>query len=201
MSQLLSIGPAGKGSSTVRSLTSTATFGGKRLPQGGFSLVEVVISMVILTLLGAGIIAATLQIRRAAESTVRESLAVAIGTGFLEQLISSDYPILRNQADAGASWRFFTRDGTEESIPLRPIGTTGDGTRIEVPLVTELKTDESGTSVDSETTMALWVLPMIDRAPDNSENALNIIIRLTWDDPRGRKTTRSLAYVRSRVPQ
>ena len=202
MSQLLSIRSLPKRPPAVFLSKGTAKkFYGKRYSRSGFSLVEVVLSMALLTLLGAGIVASTLQIRRAAESTVRESLAVAVGTGFLEQLISAEYPILRNHADSGSSWRFFTRDGTEESILLRSIGTTGNGTRIDIPLVTELKSDGSGGTGNSETTMGLWVLPMIDRAPGNGENALHINIRLTWDSPNGGQTTRSLAYVRSRVPK
>ncbi len=163
--------------------------------RAGFSLVEVVVAMVLLTILAAGVISSTMQIRKTAESNMRESLAVAVGTGFLEQLISAEFPLLQIAADNNALWDFFTRDGSPESIRIRPVGYEGEGNTIEIPLITDVEGEETAT-------MPLTVLPMVERAEGNPDNALNIIVRIQWNEAlSGQERTRSFVYVRSRVPR
>lgn len=161
----------------------------------GFSLVEVLVAMALLVLLAAGVISSTLQIRKAAESNMRESLAVAVGTGFLEQLVSAEFPLLQLVTDSNGEWDFFTRDGSPEPIRIRPVGYEGTVDTIEIPLITDVTGAETST-------MELTVLPMVERAAGNPDNQLNIIVRIAWKEPLSDvERTRSFVYVRSRVPR
>ncbi|MCC5807964.1 MAG: type II secretion system protein [Opitutales bacterium] len=163
--------------------------------RAGFSLIEVVVAMVLLSILAAGLISSTMHIRRAAEANMREALAVAVGTGFLEQLISAEYNLLQAAADTNALWDFFTRDGSPEPVRIRPVGYDGDGDTIEIPLVTDTEGQET-------TSMPLQILPMVERADGNPDNALNIIVRIRWNEAlSNEERTRSFVYVRSRVPR
>ncbi len=172
---------------------------GRTMPRAGaragFSLVEVVVAMVLLAILAAGLISSTMQIRKAADSNMREALAVAVGTGFLEQLISAEFPLLQIAADNNVLWDFFTRDGSPEPIRIRPVGYDGEADSIEIPLVTDTDGNES-------VTMPLQVLPMVERAEGNPDNALNIVVRIRWNEALSKEErTRSFVYVRSRVPR
>jgi prepilin-type N-terminal cleavage/methylation domain-containing protein len=177
----------------------------------GLTLMEVMISLVLFSLLAAGVFSATLQARRHAEANVREAIAVSVATGFLEQLAATDFPLLARHVDNRAiNFPFIARDGRPvvPSKNLRPLNATGWGDPIEVPIRAEK--DASGNVVlDSdgnpqEALMDFWFIPMASRSTDTPGDAIEIAIHFRWDNGRSQATgfypERRLVTLRTRVP-
>jgi type II secretory pathway pseudopilin PulG len=117
----------------------------------GLSLVEVMMSIVVLSLLTLGVLAALLQSRRATEGSVYQVTATTVATGYLEQLksmnlgqliaplnsegvpdFSTSYmiPTLYPQPDANAeatSDPLYTSIGTPPALSSITLGTTPSG--------------------------------------------------------------------------
>jgi type II secretory pathway pseudopilin PulG len=187
---------AGSGERTGARLKSAAS--------GGFSLVEVVVSFFLFTLLAAGLFSSALQVRKWSEASVRESVATAVATGFLEQLAATDFPNIVNRIeDRSKPFAFVSRDGEpiEPSKSLKTMDETDWGDPIEVPLVNKL--DEDGDPIDGPA-MDFWFIPGVERSADTPNDSVDIRIRFRWDNGQGRDEddlpVRSLFLVRTRVP-
>jgi prepilin-type N-terminal cleavage/methylation domain-containing protein len=121
----------------------------KAISERGFTLVEVVIASVIFSILAAGLFSSALQARKWAEASVRESVATAVATGFLEQLTATDFAnIIDRIEDRSQPFGFVSRDG-EPLTPaqsLRPMSASDWGETIEVPLINRV--DKDGNEID-----------------------------------------------------
>jgi prepilin-type N-terminal cleavage/methylation domain-containing protein len=118
--------------------------------QAGLSLVEVMISIVVLSILTMGILATLLQSRRATEGSIYQVTATTVATGYLEQLktmnlaslanidssgiaqLGTSYPIptLYPQPDANTeatSDPLYTSIGSPPAITSLTLGTTPTG--------------------------------------------------------------------------
>ena len=154
------------------SQSSRVSTGARRCERAGFTLVEVIVSMVILGLLGLGIVASTLQIRRAAEATVREANANAVAIGFLEQLQGMDYTILSQLAAANGEMSFVVRDGTELKIALNSADFTG-------PLSIPINVDREG---EYSSNMDFWLRVSAQRDTGGLPS-LHVKLAYRWQDP------------------
>lgn len=169
----------------------------------GFTLVEVMISMTIFAVLAAGLIYGALHVRFTAEAAVRESIAVAIATGFLEQMSAAEFDNLSNRiSNRNSTFQFVSRDG-QELDPARGLETmtqTDWGDPMDVPLVD--KRDEDDNIIQGPT-MDFWFIPAAASSADALEDSIDIRIRFRWDNGRSQKTgrypERTLVMVRNRI--
>ena len=169
----------------------------------GFTLTEVIISALIFALLATGIFASAIYVRRQAEASVRESIALAVSTGFLEQLFACDFPIIATHIENRAlNFPFVSRDGQALDQPrgLATMAATDWGQPIEVPLVD--RRDASGNAIRGPR-MRLWFIPAVERSVDTPGDAVDIRIRFRWDNGQSGRTgvfpERTLYVVRTRV--
>ena len=63
-----------------------------------YSLIEVLVGMAIFTMMSAGLISMTFQVRSTAEENVYQNTALALGQAYLEQIRSIDFSRLRDVA-------------------------------------------------------------------------------------------------------
>lgn len=172
--------------------------------KAGFTLVEVMISLLVFTMLAAGVFYSTLQARRMAEATVREAIAVAVAQGFLEQIAATDFPLLAaHLEDRTRIFPFVSRDGQFISPPktLQLPSATGWGQPIKVPIVDRM--NDAGERVDGPE-MDFWFIPAVGFSTDTPNDAIEIRIRFRWDNGRSIATgfypERTLVAVRTRIP-
>lgn len=168
-----------------------------------FTLTEVVISALIFSMLAAGIFSSAIFVRRQAEASVRESIAVSVSTGFLEQLFATDFPVLIDHlSDRSRDFPFVSRDGEPLDRPrgLMAMDTTDWGDPIEVPLVD--RRDAAGNQVPGPQ-MRLWFIPAVQRSTDTVNDAVDIRIRFRWDSGQSSRNgifpERTLYVIRTRV--
>ncbi|MCH8475319.1 MAG: prepilin-type N-terminal cleavage/methylation domain-containing protein [Opitutales bacterium] len=136
-----------------------------------FTLIEVVIAIFVFGLLSAGIISATVQARKMSEANVREATAAAVASGFLEQLYSIDYTVLRQRALLNGDVSFVIRDGATLEIPLNAGDFTG-------PLRIPIGANESG---DFIVFMDFWIEIEIRQSANLPSLEKTLVYR--WDDP------------------
>jgi type II secretory pathway pseudopilin PulG len=78
----------------------------------GVSLVEMVIAMGVLTMVSAGLISVTYQVRSTAEQAVYQNTALTLAQGYLEQLRSLDYTTLNAAAETATVLPLINAAGT-----------------------------------------------------------------------------------------
>jgi prepilin-type N-terminal cleavage/methylation domain-containing protein len=157
--------------------------------RSGLTLIEVVVSIAILALLFAGIVAAVLHLRRTAESLVREEIATAVAGGFLEQVRAVDYPELLALANTGGVLELIIRNNARIEVVVN----AQNWTQVMVPLTT----DPDG-AVQNEMPFFFRIL-LEDMDPMRSV-AMRVPFR--WDDVlTGNQLERELVLVRSAIPR
>jgi hypothetical protein len=161
------------------------------------------ISMTIFALVSAGLIASALHVRFTAEAAVRESIAVAIATGFLEQMSASEFGNLSNRIiDRTSAFGFVSRDGQplDPARGLEPMTETDWGEVLGVPLVDER--DEDGNVIPGPV-MNFWFIPAAGFSADALDDSIDIRIRFRWDNGRSQRTgrfpERTLIMMRTRI--
>lgn len=139
-----------------------------------------------------------------AEATVRESIAVAVATGFLEQMAATDFPLLvMHVDDRSRPFGFVSRDGQAitPSKTLRPAGATDWGQPIRIPIVDKL--NDEGERVQGPE-MEFWFIPAVARSEDTPNDAVEIRLHFRWDNGRSQATDfypeRTLVAIRTRIP-
>ncbi|TVP77178.1 MAG: type II secretion system protein [Puniceicoccaceae bacterium] len=161
--------------------------------RSGLTLVEVIISLVVLSMLAIGIIASVLQVRRTSEAQVRGELAYAVANGFLEQVRGVNYNELSEASQSGANVELITRNNTFVEVAIN----SAEFTELRVPL----SIDGDG-SVATEMTFSFRV--QIDVPIDSDTGAplrmMSIRVPYRWWDPViNDERQRELILVRSQV--
>lgn len=168
-----------------------------------FTLVEVMVSMTLFAFLAAGTVYASLQARSWSEQIVRESIATAVASGFLEQMTAAEFAILMDSVvDRSQPFGFITRDGQALNPPktLTPMSSTDWGDPIVVPLVD--KRDDDGNVIVGPS-MNMWLIPAAEAAVDSPNDAIAIRLHFRWQTGRkgGEEVTarRTLIALKTRV--
>jgi prepilin-type N-terminal cleavage/methylation domain-containing protein len=162
----------------------------KRTPQGGFSLVEVMIAMGLLAMIALGISQNLILTRGIAETNMREATANAAVSGYLEQLKSITYGrILTSIRDTTRPLPTKLSEGQPDPLYL--------GQWMTKNIV--IDEDENG---KVQQTMPLHVRVEIeDLSSSGNGRALAIEFEYAWEDARtGARRDRSLRTIRSFVP-
>jgi prepilin-type N-terminal cleavage/methylation domain-containing protein len=160
-----------------------------RQHKSGLTLVEVVISIAILALLFAGIVAAVLHLRRTSESLVREEIATAVAGGFIEQVRAVDYPELLALANGGGILELIIRNNERIDVVVNEQGWT----EVMVPLTT----DPAG-AVQNE--MTFWFRILLEDMDPMRSVVMRVPFR--WVDVlTGNLMERELVLIRSAIPR
>ncbi len=163
-----------------------------RIRKSGLTLVEVIISLVVLSILAIGIIASVLQVRRTSESQVRAELAYGVANGFIEQIRGINYNSLAEFAFSGAQVELITQNDTRIFVPVN----SSEFTEVRVPLTID---------ADGETTtdMVFAFRVLVTVPTDASGTPLRMLsmrIPYRWWDPLiDGERERELTLVRSQV--
>lgn len=161
-------------------------------------------STLIFALLAGGIFSSAIYVRRVAEANVRESIAVSVSNGFLEQIFSTDFPVIIQHIDNRTlNYPFVSRNGDPLNQPrgFALMNSTNWGQPISVPLVD--RRNAAGVSIPGPQ-MRLWFIPSVERSADTPADAVDIRIRFRWDNGRSGATgvfpERTIFIVRTRIP-
>ena len=158
----------------------------------GLTLTEIVIAMFAFAIISAGVLAGVTQARKMAESNVRENNAVAVAGGFMEQLLATDYTVVRRASnptatDSDRTLRFVIRDGEFLDV----LANSGDWVGpLRIPIGV-------GEDDDFDRYMNFWMevelAPTTDGLPSLSKT-----VRYKWSDPFSRRDhIRQISVVRA----
>lgn len=160
-----------------------------RRARAGFTLVEAMVSTFVLGILGLGIVGSTLQLRSAAEATVREANANAVAIGFLEQLQGMDYTMLAQLAATDGDMVFVVRDGTALTVKLNQADFSD-------PLDIPINVDVLG---EYTSNMDFWLLVEVEPSAGNLPS-LDIKLRYRWENPHSQRVNEGeLTLIRART--
>lgn len=151
----------------------------------GLTLFEAMVAIALLAVVSAGIVTGSIQIRKMAESSVRENTASSVAAGFLEQMVAIDYPVLEGFIGAQVEFDFAIRDGGTQTVT---INNPNNPPVLRIPIG-----DDDGDEIN----MDFWFIPRVAATPDGYRSIL-ITIDYFWNDPWSRdRLQRSMAMVRA----
>jgi len=160
-----------------------------RQDKKGLTLIEVVISIAVLAILMAGIVASILHLRRTSEALVREEIATAVAGGFLEQVRAVDYPELLGLANNGGMLELIIRNNVRIDVQVDSLAWT----EVMVPLTT----NPAGL-VENEMVFRFRVI-LEDMQPMRS---VSIRVPFEWEDVLTRNwMQREVVLIRSAIPR
>lgn len=168
--------------------------------QKGYSLVEVMISVGILTIVAAGISSVTMMTSRIAYSNIYENTAYNIAQAYAEQIKSINFTAIRNALEDPATY-----DIPTESLMLGSSEETGDlkiddplifGVPLEKEIVVDIEEGQSGELVERR--MRMWILPTgTDLTTETScWDAIEIALDFEWEVFDGSGLTRHSGQVK-----
>lgn len=153
----------------------------------GFTLVEVIISLVILTFVAAGLMSFLISIKYAAEDNLYESTALTVALSTLEQMKSKKFGEL-SDSQSNSTFDLISGNGEVRSLNLNVPNI------IEVPIITD------GTSSNNTVakTLSLTLEPSIQ--PTTTNTGFWLEVKYSYDHPRsGRTRTEIVRNIRSNV--
>ena len=154
--------------------------------QSGFTLVEVIFSLVILALLFAGLFQISAFTKFNAEQNLYEVTALNAALGIIEQMKSANYDLLTDPPKTVTGDPYFTlTTTTDETINL----TLGSSNILAVPVITE-----AGGS--TRKLLDIELTPILQSSANRVQNLVNttepsgvwITINYSWEHPRTQKT-------------
>lgn len=137
----------------------------------GFSLVEILISMFVLTVLALATTKTLIVSKYTAEDSLYEATALNLGLSIIEQMKSASYVVLENPPLSGGapSFRMLVENGAEEILIL------DEANLLQVPIVTEASGDQTKR-------LPTTVIPSITDMTDGS--GLWLEVRYSFEHPR-----------------
>ena len=147
----------------------------------GFTLIETLITTVVLTLVAVGVTSFLISIQYTAQDSLYESTAFTVASSTLEQMKSEDAADLENAMNDGT---FNLITSLDTNIPL----TLGASNVLPIPIVT---------NADNPQTMELTMTPSI--AALVGGNGYRLRIEYAYDHPRDNRTrTKVISSIRAR---
>lgn len=157
--------------------------------KGGFSLMEVMLAMVILTLIAMGISQGLVSARSISETNIREVTANAVASGYLEQMKAIEYSTLM----------ISIRD---PNVPVPTVLSLGapDPLYLDQWVTKSVVIDEDPIT-KKERRMPMHVrLELEDLEPSGNGTAIAIALFFAWEDAKtGKRHERALRTVKSLV--
>ena len=136
----------------------------------GLTLVEVMVAVGLFTILAGSVISAALYARKAAEVSLYESTAMAVCTGYMEQLKSMPYADLRNSITTGV-----VNAELDQGVP-DPLNLNQWNTR-------KILIDDNNYRGTRKFAEMRFYVQIVDRQPTSSRDLMMINIVAAWPDP------------------
>lgn len=153
----------------------------------GFTLIEVIISLVILTFVALGLMSFLISIKYAAEDNLYESTALTVALSTLEQMKSKKFGELSSSQN-NSTFDLVSGNGEITSLNLNAPNI------IQIPLIT----DEASSDNAVIKTLPLTLEPSIQ--PTTSNTGFWLEVKYSYDHPRnGRTRTEIVRNIRSDV--
>lgn len=168
--------------------------------KGGFSLVEVMIGALILTMIGVGTLSGLLQARRMTQGSINEGTAMTVAQGYLEQMKNMQFALLDNSEITE-----LINQGAQDTLRVSPkvnnpsVGASSDISNVKS---LDLNNTPNNTTDDLVIDFVLYVEDITDTSLEVGE-ARRVILRYTYTDNshlNGRTVTNTLMTIRSDVP-
>ena len=154
----------------------------------GFTLIEVIISLVILTFIAVGLMSFLISIKYAAEDNLYESTALTVALSTLEQMKSKKFGELSSSQSNSI---FYLTSGNGEVTPLN----LNAPNIIQIPLITDEASSDNTVIIK---TLPLTLEPSIQ--PTTSNTGFWLEVKYSYDHPRnGRTRTEIVRNIRSDV--
>jgi len=157
----------------------------------GFTLVEIMISLFVLTMMALSFVATAIQARKMSEAAVYHATALSAAQGYIEQIMSMEYQYLINAYYAPGS----------APLPTKSDENTDDPLYLNVPNTKQITVDVDKDGNTSKT-LEIIVTPKLTNLSDSlNYNAMEITLEYEWEAP-GTSTPhkRALRIARSYVP-
>jgi prepilin-type N-terminal cleavage/methylation domain-containing protein len=163
--------------------------GGNGRKKKGFTLIELMLALTLLSIIAMGLTAGNMLSRRNAEGAIHESTAITIATGYLEQLKSMEYQtILASVNDPQIPLPTKINQGTLDPIFLEQWN----------PKKVTLNINAQG---EVTQTMVVEVRPSIMDMSANGERILGMEMVYRWQrPPEGVVLERAIRSARAWVP-
>ncbi len=153
----------------------------------GFTLIEVIISLVILTFVALGLMSFLISIKYAAEDNLYESTALTVALSTLEQMKSKKFGELSNSQNS-STFDLISGNGEVQSLKLN------EPNDIEIPIIT----DETSPDNSVIKNLPLTLEPSIQ--PTTTNTGFWLEVKYSYDHPRnGRTRTEIVRNIRSNV--
>lgn len=165
-----------------------------------FSLVEVMVAAVILSLIGFGTLSGMLQARRMTQGSINEGTAMTVAQGYLEQMKNMQFSLLD-----GSEITELINQGAADTLKVSPTVSNpevGGGSDISNVKSLDINNTPNDPGDDLVIDFVLYIENLTDLASEVGE-ARRIVIRYSYSDnsQRGRRSvTNTLVTVRSDVP-
>lgn len=154
----------------------------------GYSLVEVIISMFVLTLLSLAFTRGLIFAKYTAENNIYESTALTVAVSTIEQMKGASIGVIENPTRSGGNDVF---EMVVDSGNIRALN-LGESNLIDVPLVT----DSEGATIN---TLEVNLTPSIEAM--DSFNGYWLTVHYTYEHPRTKRIrAHTIRNARSTVP-
>lgn len=168
--------------------------------KAGFSLVEVMIGALILTMVGFGTLSGLLQTRRMTQGSINEGTAMTVAQGYLEQMKNMQFSLLDDPEITE-----LINQGVADTLRVSPVvsdPTVGAGSDISNLKSLDINNTPDNATDDLVLDIVLYIEDITNLASEVGE-ARRIILRYSYTDnsiANGRTVTNTLVTVRSDVP-
>lgn len=153
----------------------------------GFTLIEVIISLVILTFVATGLMSFLISIKYAAEDNLYESTALTVALSTLEQMKSKKFGEL-SDSQSSSTFDLVSGNGEVTSLNLNAPNI------LQIPIIT----DEASSGNAVIKTLPLTLEPSIQ--PTTTNTGFWLEVKYSYDHPRsGRTRTEIVRNIQSDV--
>ncbi|MBK1880388.1 type IV pilus modification PilV family protein [Pelagicoccus mobilis] len=166
----------------------------------GFSLVEVMVGALILSMVGFGTLSGLLQARRMTQGSINEGTAMTVAQGYLEQMKNMQFSLLDEDSVSE-----LINQGSADTLSVSPNvndPTAGASSDIDNIKSLDINNTPDDDTDDLKINFVLYVEDITDTSSQVGE-ARRIILRYSYTDNSllsGRVVTDTLVTVRSDVP-
>jgi type II secretory pathway pseudopilin PulG len=173
----------------------------KTKPKAGFSLVEIMISIGLLGFSGFGLLAGLLQSRQMTEAAIRQSTALTIAQGYVEQIKNMEFDSLDE-----ATLPTLFHEGAADTLTVSPTPANPNLGISNTDILNSKSIDINNTADISDDDMSMDIVVYVDDITDESigiGEARRVILKYEYiySDGYRTHTEKNILYsVRSEVP-
>ncbi|MDQ8203682.1 prepilin-type N-terminal cleavage/methylation domain-containing protein [Pelagicoccus sp. SDUM812003] len=167
----------------------------------GYSLIELMIATVILSLLAFGTLSGLLQVRRLTEGSIQLGTATAVAQGYIEQMKNMEYSLLDQ-----SSIEELINQGAADSLAVSPMPADPEAGNENSDILNTRLIDINNTPDDEADDLAINYVVYVEDITNEAagvSDARRIILRWSYQNPgpgSAQSVGNTLYAIRSRVP-